>query len=378
VTSSYWLSEERPSLPKRANRRAGPVDVAIVGGGVTGCACGLVLAEAGRRVRLCEAREIAGGASGRNGGFALRGGAPAYDDARRDLGPERAKGLWRLTERYLDRLEGLAGDALRRTGSLRLAADPDERAELEAEYEALREDGFEVEWRDELAEPIRGRFHGAIFHPPDGSLQPARLVRRLASRAVEAGAEVREHERVESLDELDADHVVLATDGYTQGLILELDEAVKPTRGQVLVTEPLERRLFPCPHYARHGYDYWQQTPEGRLVAGGSRDKALDHEHTAEEEVTSLIQSHLERFVTELLGEAPRITHRWAGIFGATDDHLPLVGSIPGHDGIWVSCGYSGHGNVLGLACGELVAEAILGRPAPELELFEPARLLAV
>jgi gamma-glutamylputrescine oxidase len=69
------------------------VDVAIVGGGVTGCACALALAEAGRRVRVYEAREIAGGASGRNGGFALRGAAPAYDAARRDLGPERAKGL---------------------------------------------------------------------------------------------------------------------------------------------------------------------------------------------------------------------------------------------------------------------------------------------
>jgi gamma-glutamylputrescine oxidase len=146
----------------------------------------------------------------------------------------------------------------------------------------------------------------------------------------------------------------------------------------VVVPEPLERRLFPCPHYARHGYDYWQQTPGGRVVAGGFRDKALDHEHIAEEEVTPLIQGHLERFVTELLGEPPRITHRWAGIFGTTEDRLPLVGRIPGHEGIWVSCGYSGHGNVLGLACGELVAGAILGRRAPELELFEPARLLAV
>jgi hypothetical protein len=36
-----------------------------------------------------------------------------------------------------------------------------------------------------------------------------------------------------------------------------------------------------------------------------------------------------------------------------------------------------GSRNVLGLACGELVAEAILGRPAPELELFDPARLIA-
>jgi gamma-glutamylputrescine oxidase len=378
VTSSYWLSEKRRGFSDPASRPAGPVDVAIVGGGVTGCACALVLAGAGRRVRVYEAREIAGGASGRNGGFALRGGAPAYDVARRDLESERAKALWRLTERYLDRLEGLAGDAFRRTGSLRLAADPEERSELEAEYEALREDGFDVEWRDELAEPLRGRFDGAIFHPLDGSLQPARWVRRLATRAVQAGAELCEHRRVESIDELEADHVVLATDGYTQGLVPELDAIVMPTRGQVLVTEPLERSLFACPHYARHGYDYWQQTPEGRLVAGGFRDKTLDHEHTADERTTSLIQGHLERFVTELLGEAPRITHRWAGIFGATEDNLPLVGAVPGHDDVWVSCGYSGHGNVLGLACGELVAEAILGRPAPELELFEPARLLAV
>ncbi len=376
MTSSYWLSEEGPGFRDRASRPAGPIDVAIVGGGVTGCACALVLAEAGRRVRVYEAREIAGGASGRNGGFALRGGAPAYDAAHRDLGAERAKGLWRLTERYLDRLEALAGDAFRRTGSLRLAADPGERSELEAEYEALREDGFEVEWRDDLAEPLRGRFDGAIFHPPDGSLQPARWVRRLAARAIEAGAELLEHQRVESLDEIEADQVVLATDGYTQGLLPELDAIVKPTRGQVLVTEPLERRLFPCPHYAGHGYDYWQQTPEGRLVAGGFRDKALDQEHTAEEEVTPLIQGHLERFVTELLGEAPVITHRWAGIFGVTEDRLPLVGAVPGHDNVWVSCGYSGHGNVLGLACGELTAGAILGRPAPELELFAPARLL--
>ena len=66
----------------------------------------------------------------------------------------------------------------------------------------------------------------------------------------------------------------------------------------------------------------------------------------------------------------------WPGIFGATDDRLPLAGRLPGHDNVWVAAGYSGHGNVLGLACGELVAGAILGRPAPELQLFDPARLL--
>jgi gamma-glutamylputrescine oxidase len=311
--------------------------VAIVGAGVTGCACAFTLAERGKRVRVYEAREVAGGASGRNGGFALRGAAPAYDIARRDLGTERARALWELTERTLDRLEKLAGDAFRRTGSLRLAADRAERAELEAEYQALRADGFAAEWRSELPQRLTGRFEGAIFNPPDGSLQPARWVRRLAAKAAGAGAELCEHTRVGSVDELDAEQVVIATDGYTRGLFPELDAVVEPIRGQMLATEPLERRLFPCPHYARRGYDYWQQTPDGRLVAGGLRDKALDHEHTDEEATTRLIQSHLEQFVADLLGETPAITHRWAGLFGNTSDRLPLVGPVPGNDGVWVA-----------------------------------------
>jgi gamma-glutamylputrescine oxidase len=125
-------------------------DVVVVGGGVTGFACALALTQGGMRVRLHEAREIASGASGRNGGFALRGGAMPYDHARRQLGREAAIGLWRLTERYLERLAGLAGDAFRAVGSLRLAADTAEREELHAEYDALREDGFEADWLDEL------------------------------------------------------------------------------------------------------------------------------------------------------------------------------------------------------------------------------------
>src|SRR5256885_2020739 len=96
MTSSYWLAEERPRLDVRP--LDGRVDVAVVGGGVTGCACARVLAASGLRVRLHEARQIASGASGRNGGFALRGGAPAYDAARTQLGRDHARALWQLTE----------------------------------------------------------------------------------------------------------------------------------------------------------------------------------------------------------------------------------------------------------------------------------------
>jgi glycine/D-amino acid oxidase-like deaminating enzyme len=130
------------------------------------------------------------------------------------------------------------------------------------------------------------------------------------------------------------------------------------------------------PHYGRHGFDYWHQDEQGRLVAGGFRDADLEREFTADEELTDEVQGSLERFVRDLVGREPRIDYRWAGIFGLVLDFVPVVGPVPGSPRLWVAGGYSGHGNVLGFACGRLVARAILGDRDPLLDLFEPARLL--
>jgi gamma-glutamylputrescine oxidase len=370
----YWLEEER--RPPPVVRLAASADVEVVGAGITGLSCALALAEAGMGVRVHDAREVAGGASGRNGGFALRGAAMAYDLARESLGRDRARALWRLTERQLDAMVALGGGALRRRGSLRLAADEEELDELRAEFAALQEDGFEAEWREELPAPLAGRFAGAIFHPPDAEIHPARFVRRLAAAASEAGVEIREHHRVRSLDELEADRVVVATDGYPSGLLAELEGLIIPTRGQMIATEPLRERLFDCPHYGRHGFDYWQQLENGRILAGGFRDSSLASEFTADEETTPAIQDALEAFIADLVGRPLTVTHRWAGIFGLVLDFMPVVGPLPTDDRVWVAGGYSGHGNVLGFACGRLVAGALRGDRDPLLELFEPARLL--
>ena len=358
------------------------VDVAIVGGGVTGLACARVLAKAGRQVRVVEARRAGSGASGRNGGFALRGTAAPYDRA-------RLPGLMRATEEALERIRGFAGEVFRPVGSLRVAVDDDEAAALAAEHDALSEDGFAVAWRtpDELPPALRRYAVGGLFHPTDGALDQGRWVRRLAALASEAGARIAEGTRATRLDgtrvatprgTVTAEAVVVATDGYTHGLVRELDAAIAVARGQVLATAAVGERLFPCPIYGRWGYDYFQQLRDGRIVAGGRRDADLEAEATRDEVATEAIQARIEELLAELLADVPPITHRWAGLMAFTANHLPLVGALPGREGVWASAGYSGHGNVLGFACGELLAQAILGRPDDRLAALSPERTPAV
>jgi len=373
--ASYWLSEP---APPRAVAVVNDPDVVVVGAGVTGCSAALHLAQAGKRVRLCDAREVAGGASGRNGGFALRGMPAPFDITAASVGEQSAQAMMAWTERAIDTIEALAGDAFRRVGSLRIAVDDEERDELRAEYESLVAAGFAVEWVESFDPPLAGRFTAALRHVPDGVLQPARWVRRLARYAAAAGVEICEHTRVSSLDELDGATVVVCTDGYPSGLLGQIEGLIIPTRGQVIATEPIPERVFEVPHYGRHGFDYWHQAGDGRIVVGGFRDVSFDTEFTADEQLTEPVQTALHAFVNGLLGRELRVDYAWAGIFGLVMDFLPVVGRVPGLENVWVAGGYSGHGNVLGFACGELVARAVVGEDDPFLEAFDPARLLNV
>ena len=376
ATTPYWLEGvTRRFAHLRGDER---VEVAVVGGGVTGLACARLLADAGLRVRVLEARRVASGASGRNGGFALRGLARRYADVR---DPE----LMRLTEEALERLAELAGDAFRQVGSLYIANSDTEFALVQAEHDALRADGFtsELVSREDLPPSLRSAYTGGLYHATDGVLEPGRWGHRLAELAARAGAAIAEDTRALRLEEttvasaygtVSADHVVVATDGYTDGLVDELDAAVMRVRNQVVATAPLEERIFEHAVYARNGYDYWQQARDGRVVAGGRRDTDEETEATGEEGVTPSIQRQLEALVGEVVGRAPEITHRWSGILAFTGDRLPLVGRVPGRDRLWASLGYSGHGNALAVWCGEAVARAILGKEDPRLERFNPGR----
>jgi D-amino-acid dehydrogenase len=67
----------------------------------------------------------------------------------------------------------------------------------------------------------------------------------------------------------------------------------------------------------------------------------------------------------------------WAGLRPATPDGLPLIGALPGLDGIYLATGHGMLGVTLAPATANLLAPLVLeGRAAPELAPFDPARKL--
>src|SRR3954452_825642 len=127
ASTPFWL--DGPYEPRRPLEGPAEVDVCVIGGGVGGLSCARSLASRGLDVLVLEGRTVAGGASGRNGGFLLAGAAAFHVDARERYGRAAAKTLYAHTLRAQEEFYELAaelgaGEAVRRVGCLRLAASP--------------------------------------------------------------------------------------------------------------------------------------------------------------------------------------------------------------------------------------------------------------
>ena len=291
MTTSYWLSEPPPPRPSVT---VDDPDVVVVGAGVTGCAAALRLAQAGKRVRLVRrargrrrARAAATAASRCAACRRLR----RHGRSRSERRPRASS--WPGRSARSTRSRALAGDAFRRVGSLRIAVDEEERDELRVEYEALVAAGFAAEWIEGFEPPLAGRFTAALRHVPG---------RRASARALGAAARGPRCRGGRRDPRAHARRVARrARRRHRRRLHRRLPEraprpdrgAVIPTRGQVIATEPIPERFFEVPHYGRHGYDYWHQDEDGRIVAGGFRDVSLDSEFTADERLTEPVQHAL-------------------------------------------------------------------------------------
>jgi gamma-glutamylputrescine oxidase len=347
-------------------------DLCVVGLGGSGLAAVHAALAAGATVAAVDAGPVGSGAAGRNGGFLLAGTALFHHEAVAAWGRERAAALYAATRDEMDRLEAELGDAIvRRVGSLRIPASPQEVEECAHQREALVRDGF-------AAARAEGPTGAGVLVPDDGALDPLARCRTLAARATARGARLFCDSPVTALagdrvgtagGAVRCRAVVVAVDGGLERLLPELSDRVRSTRLQMLATAPVARGTVPRPVYDNFGYDYWQQLPDGRVALGGGRDRFGADEWGRPPAADAAVQAWLDRQLRERVGVDAPVTHRWAGVVAYTEDKLPILEEV--RPGVLVTGALCGHGNVLGSAAARAAAAIALGGSAPRL-----ARLL--
>jgi gamma-glutamylputrescine oxidase len=371
----YWLDEPyepRPPLTGHVD-----VEACVIGAGVGGLSCARRLAVHGIETLVLERDTVAGGASGRNGGFLIAGLAPFHNDAIELWGRDYARRVYARTMEAQEEMYALAeelgvGDAVRMVGSLRVSASEEEAEHVRRHAQALTEDGFPAQLleRDELPPALQRSGWNACLTDHDGSLHPARWIRALAADAERAGVRIHERSEVGAPIEgtlmlqhgnVRARHVIVAADGWLPALVPSYDGRVRARRLHMVATAPLPERIVDRLVYARWGYEYFQQRPDGRILAGGFGDVDGEASYTDRGDGDPRIWDRIARWLREDVGVDARITHRWTGTVGYSGERRPFVGPVPGRPGLWVAGGYSGTGNVPGFLAGQELADMIAG-----------------
>ena len=312
--------------------------VAIVGGGVIGCAVAERLSRRRHRVTLHERDHLGAHASGAAAGLL----AP-YSELRGDDLGSRSAGLFPELVARLERDTGIEVE-YRQTESLAVAFDASQRR-------ALRGLG---RWQDPsqclaLEPRLNPELLGAALLQ-ESHLNPPRFVQALARAAAAARADLREGSPVSTLAALHADRVVLAAGPWSATLA---DVDVTPRRGQLVALRPTRAVLT---RIITWGAFYLVPKLDGTVVVGSTEEEVgFDARPTAAGVGTLLEVAQL---VVPALRDAS-VERVWAALRPATRDGQPIIGPLPGDEKVVVATGHNRNGILLAPVTAELVAQLV-------------------
>lgn len=386
MTLSIWLD---PAANESREKERIQTDVAVIGAGVIGAGAAYFLNQRGLKSVILEAGTVASGASGRNGGFVLRGIQSYYNLAVKRYGRDVAKQIYAFTEEnqtLLRKYMNKANMPYEDSGSYVLASSLEELESLAESADLMAEDGFTVEYLKE--DPLDRDFYGALSNPGDIALDPAKLTRGLIEESCARVLETQSVSRVQNDGTkllvhssnciVECDKVVLAVNAYASLFDSFFADKVTPARGQILVTKPLRERILDRMCYANYGWEYFRQLPDNRLLLGGCRQHFLDQELGFADMVSKPVQAALENYLKDCFPDVAgvRIDYRFSGVMGFTADGLPLVGEMKKTPGLFFAVGCNGHGLSYGINMSKLLVEVALDGKDPEMFSADRAPML--
>ena len=369
-------------------------DVAIVGGGFTGTSTAYHLARRfpEKRIVLCEARLLANGASGRNGGLALNwvNGVETAD-------LELARRIYDTTRAGIDAIETrIREHALdvpwKRDGFLDIITDPRRAAAAAREVERLAGVGIPLRFLGGSELARLARFEGAagaVLDPTAGQIDGVRLVRAMRPVLEGLGVILHENTPVLGIEEgevitltvpkarIRAKAMVLATNAYTPRLGY-FGSGIVPIHSHLVATEPLTPEAWEEIGWGRGlgGFSddldriaYGSMTTRGELVFGGGSNAAYGYgfgNATAYRGDDSRAQAAIAKSLQRYLPKAKsvRIAHRWTGPVALTMSRVCTMGVQGKHRNVYFALGYSGHGVTLANLAGEVLTDIYAGDDA--------------
>jgi glycine oxidase len=360
-------------------------DVIVVGGGVIGCAIAYYLARERIHVDVVERGEIGGEASGAAAGML----APLAEVE--DAGPfqELCLESLRMFPALVAALREETGIDVEYlpSGILRVALNDEEEGRLRDLAE--RANGLPQHWLspEELRslEPrLSPDVRGCLYSPEEHQVNADRLTQAFAWAAAGQGATLRRNLRVTGLltrdrrvtgvrtaaGDLAARHVVLAAGPWTRRLAASLgvNLPVFPVRGQMMA---LPSKAAPR-HIVWGSAGYLVPKKNGLVFAGATVERVGYRRRTTAAGLRGL--TNMASTLSPRLGAVAPVDS-WAGLRPGSADGLPLLGPLPGWEGISVATGHYRNGILLSPATGRLIARSIIdASPGGALAPFSPAR----
>ncbi|HEY6445634.1 MAG TPA: FAD-dependent oxidoreductase [Acidobacteriaceae bacterium] len=350
-------------------------DAVVVGAGIVGAACARECAERGLKTALVDSGVIGGGATAAGMGHIV-----AMDDspAQLDL-TGYSQRLWRELAPHLP------GDVeFDQCGTLWVAGDEEEMDEVRRKYGVYAAAGIPTEILS-AAQLSQRELHlrpmaGALLVPSDCVLYPPCAAGYLVREALRQGATLFAPRRVVSAGagrvqledgiELRAPRIVQA--GGAEAVRLVPDLPIRKRKGHLVITDRY-------PGFVRHqlvelGYlksahsittdsvaFNVQPRRTGQLLIGSSREFGAES-HEVNHTLLAAMIARAQRFIPQI-GDLQAI-RVWTGFRAATPDKLPLIGSWPGDETMFLATGHEGLGITTSLATAKVLASTMLGAAA--------------
>ena len=377
--NSYYLASSDQLEPFGALSGEHDCDVCVIGGGFSGLSAALHLRRAGYDVVVLDAHRVGWGASGRNGGQVGSGQRLDQMELEELVGLDDAKSLWKLGEQAKALVSSLIEENNIDCHYVSGVMDVNHKKRYSDETRAYV-DHLQTEYdydkiRYMNANEVRSvldtdAYFDGTHDAGAGHLHPLRFVLGLARLCVSAG--VRIFEKTEALDVvegrkvtvktsagmLNAEHMIIATNGYGDGLLPQVRRRVLPINNFVIATEPLDERVArsliannAAVADTKFVVNYFRMSKDNRLLFGGRES----YRYKFPADIKNYVRQAMLKIYPQL--RHVKIEYGWGGVVGVTMNRMPFFGQLSRR--ILSVGGYSGHGVALGVLGGQLAAETI-------------------